>query len=428
MNIFSTLFQKILRKNREVSGLFLFLTLFILVIILFVFITFYFQLADHYFYVFFITALLFFIIDPFLKAHLPSVKANLLLLEIYIFFAHFAIVFSGESNSIFFFLYIIPIISAAMTFGIRGSVLTTLAIFILYNLNESYTSKDLVFFGPQMQDDLPKFIALLIIAIMLGFSSEENRKAEQRAYERMSKIVTLNEIKNSLRLDYNDSSLLKLMSNSIMKLMNCDSVGGALIINNEGSIIERYENNFELSIFSTAAFQITPDPEIISHKNAQLFITGAIKFNNSIKLCLRVDTNRHLIIFLTKIKDKMPLTVSDLELTKTLKVYLELLLKNQALYRQIQQVKDYLYLTFKNLPLGMIILDNNMMVKFVNTQALLLLKYDDETELISKKLGGTVYIFPDSKIYDKIINGEHLLFHKTQIAAKNLEIKQIERV
>ncbi|HPP87666.1 MAG TPA: ATP-binding protein, partial [bacterium] len=190
---------------------------------------------------------------------------------------------------------------------------------------------------------------------------------------------------------------------------------------------EKFENNLQLSFFTNDALQFEDQPRLISKKDRHLIHNAnSLKFFNVIKLSLKVDYDKYLIIFLTRKKERVLLSPSDLELTKSLKIYLDLLLKNQMLYKQIQQIKDDLFLTFKNLPIGIIILNNEMFIKSVNTQALLLLKYNDEKELIGKQLGGAIYIFPDLKIYEKIRKGEYLLFHKTQLSSKTLEIKQIE--
>ncbi|MBP7652323.1 GHKL domain-containing protein [Candidatus Dependentiae bacterium] len=313
-----------------------------------------------------------------------------------------------------------------MSFGIRGSVATTLFIFLLYNLSPDPITRNIMLFGPQVQVHLPKFIALLIIAIMLGFSSEENRKAEQRAYERMSKIVTLNEIKNSLKLDYELGSILKVTTNSILKIMNCNAALGILYDNMTGEILEKYEQDFDLNSLNKAVIRATQDSELFGPKDKIISSPDSKKIRNILKINLHIDNEQYLIIYLSKMYEKNTFNVSDIELLKTIKVYLELLFKNRTLYKRIESIKDYLYFTFKNLPLGIMILDNDLKIKFINTQALLLLKYDNEKDLTDRILGEDIYIFPDKKIQSKIENEEYMFFHRTQLVAKNLEVKQIE--
>jgi K+-sensing histidine kinase KdpD len=290
-----------------------------------------------------------------------------------------------------------------MSFGIRGSVATTIIIFILYNLNYENISKNIIFYGPVIQEELPKFIALLIIAIMLGFMSEENRKAEQRAYERMSKIVTLNEIKNSLKLDYDINSILKISTNSIMKIMNCNAAAGLIYNIKTNKIEDSYSNNIESQYFNNLLLKITPEPEL--YKKTHNYIEDKKeqkKIKSLLRLNLKINDDKYLLIFITKTFQPNPFNVTDVDLLKTLKVYLELLLKNNFLYKQIENAKNYLYFSFKNLPSGIIILDNDMYVKFVNTQALLLLKYNNEKDLLNKKLGYDIYLFNDKKIQNKM--------------------------
>nr|HPG30189.1 hypothetical protein [bacterium] len=333
----------ILKKNREVSGLFLFISLFATVILLYIILNFFTGLSTQYFYLFLIIALLFFIIDPFLKTILPSAKANLLLLEIYVFFVHFTVTYSGDNSISFFFLYFIPIISGAMSFGIRGSVGTTLFIFILYNLSPDPVTRNVILFGPQVQAHLPRFIALLIIAIMLGFSSEENRKAEQRAYERMSKIVTLNEIKNSLKLDYELVSILKVTTNSIVKIMNCNAGAGIVYDNMTGEIIDKYEKDLDIPALNKGIIRVSQEPELFGPKDKAVSTADLKKIRNILKVNVHIENERYLIIYLTKLYEKNSFNVSDVELIKTVKVYLELLFKNRALYKRIESIKDYLY-------------------------------------------------------------------------------------
>jgi len=385
------------------------------------------EFLSKYFYLFLIIALIFFIIDPFLKAQLPSVKANLLLIEIYVFFVHFAITFAGSENTaIFFFLYIIPIISAAMSFGIRGSVLTTLAIFFLYNLTPDRTTKSISFFGPQVQDDLPKFIALMIIAIMLGFSNEENRKTELRAYERMSKMLTLNEIKNSLRIDNELTDIISSITNAIMRIMNYNSAVGVLIEKKTNQIIEKQEIEISIDNFKSEILKRNEAPIILTAKQKIFNEQHSKKIYNIIKMNVDIDESYYITVILSRLNDKNPINISDIELLKSLKIYIDLLFKNRALYKRIEYMHNYMYFTFKNLPLGIILLDKDLRITFMNTQALLLLKYDNLEELKGKKLGVNVYFFPDNKIVEKIEKEEYMLFHKTQLVAKNLEVRQIE--
>ncbi len=414
-------------QNREISGIMLFISLFIVVILLFVYLTINSNDVNPQFFNFFIIfALLFFIIDPFIKANLPSRKASLLLLEIYIFFVHFAIIFSEDgANSPFFFLYMIPIISAALAFGIRGSIFTTIIIFILYHLN--YDILTLQKLLPTMQNNLPRFISLLIIAIMIGFMSEENRKAELHAYERMSKIVTFNEIKNVLKLDYDINTILKVTTNLIMKIMNCDVSLGLLYNHEQGKVVSKFENGIELEFLSGAAIRLTETAEKIS-KNDKLITSSKLKRNTELlKLNLSVEQDIFIIIYIGKQKEVTAVfNESDIELLKSLKVYVELLLKNDQLYKKIDSMKDYYYFTFKNLPIGIILLDNESRIIFLNQHALLLLKYEDENEIIGKKIGEDVFIFSDAKVQEKIKTEQNMFFHKTQMIARNLEVRQIE--
>jgi len=57
---------------------------------------------------------------------------------------------------------------------------------------------------------------------------------------------------------------------------------------------------------------------------------------------------------------------------------------------------------------------------------MLILKYDNENEVIEKKLGKDIYLFQDKNIMKKIKNKHPLIFKRTTITAKNLSIRNVE--
>ncbi len=137
-----------------------------------------------------------------------------MMLEFYIFFAHTAVIFTlprfledpqaalRDPQAVgVFLLYLVPIFSAAFTYGLRGALLTWAGLFALCGIS-LWGGLDQVR-QPEWPDLLlgllPVFTVLLVLAMMVGLQSALKSRAEQEITDRLARITTLNRMQELLR-------------------------------------------------------------------------------------------------------------------------------------------------------------------------------------------------------------------------------------
>lgn len=181
--------------RREFWGLPLFLVLFAATFTLFVLLVSIFQTLGTdilpFAGVFVLLSAVFWLIDPFLKEHLPVLAANLVLLMIYLMAAQIVLLNSGGIDSPFFLVYYFVVFTGAMAYGLTGSLLVTLLVAAAY---ATFLDREI-----QLPLYLINMIILFIIALMIGFMAEMKRRVERREIRQNLRLAALAEVARFMR-------------------------------------------------------------------------------------------------------------------------------------------------------------------------------------------------------------------------------------
>ena len=136
---------------------------------------------------------LFFVIEPSIRRRFPYTEANLTVLLLYIFFSHAAWMASHEYQKVMFWLYLLPVFSGGLSFGLVGSVTTSFFITILYYLSSSSANADFDLFN---RDNLILMIPMYTVAISLGFLVEQKFRQERETFQKITQVTTLRRLRN----------------------------------------------------------------------------------------------------------------------------------------------------------------------------------------------------------------------------------------
>lgn len=125
----------------------------------------------------------YFVVEPILRQFTVRVEIHMLVIEVYLFTTYFIAVLFPASPYVHLF-YTLPIFSAALSFGLLGSMLTVMASFLL----EALRYGDLFNLAlPDFDIILPDMLPLFILALLLGFTVQLSNRHRERLLDRLSR-------------------------------------------------------------------------------------------------------------------------------------------------------------------------------------------------------------------------------------------------
>jgi PAS domain S-box-containing protein len=174
-------------------GILPFLILFFSILVLFVLLSNFVPLVQEVGWVWIVLFLfLFFVGEPLYRRRTDRYEYHILLLEIYIFGAYFIqLFFPGAPYSHLF--YVIPIFSAALSFGLIGTMCTAFAAFFLEILRVAPIWE---MQAHHFQQVLPDILPLVILALLLGFTVEVKNYTQQQLLNRLARMDAFRGLKN----------------------------------------------------------------------------------------------------------------------------------------------------------------------------------------------------------------------------------------
>ncbi len=178
--------------DRRITGFLSFFSFFFAILTLFVLLSHFIPLArgiGWFWLIFFL--FLFFIGEPFYRRFTDNFAHHILVLEFYLFSVYFMQHFFASSPYAHLF-YLIPIFSAALSFGLMGTMLTSSFAFLLEVVR---VSPPWQFTPAAIPPLLPDILPLFILALLLGFTVELKNHTQQQLLHRLSKMDAFQALK-----------------------------------------------------------------------------------------------------------------------------------------------------------------------------------------------------------------------------------------
>lgn len=368
-----------------------------------------FEKYNYIFFLFLILILFLFLIEPFIKLKYQSAKRNILFIVIYLFLSYFIINYSAE----LFFISIIPVISGAINFGIKGSGFTAVAIFFLNNCK--YLSNPN--FNLELDKSFIKYIALFITALITGFIFEENSKVELRCYENFSKISNFKDLRLLLNkfLSLNDAG--KEIYLLLKKLFKIDC--GLLILKSKENYCFIVEDSIKIHNFNELPI-LNKITSFIINNPAKFYKLSSLESIKSIlKINFSFEEDKEFIALL--MKRKKYFTLEEFEFSRIIKNYIDILLENYNLNIMRRKKSEYFYSILKNIPTPIIILNNNFDVIFTNDKLFEFLEFQRNQHKIEIEWNN---IF-NEKIVKEILNNDIKIYNRQLEITTYKKIKKI---
>ncbi len=183
---------------------------------------------------------IFFVGEPVYRRMTDRFEYHILLLEIYLFGAYFIQLFFALPQYGHLF-YVIPIFSAALSFGLTGTMLTALAVFCL----EVFTvTSPLDFQFQAITAILPDVLPLAILSLLLGFTVELKDYTQRQLLNRLSKMNAFRSLKNVVEAGRRELPFTEKLLENIVRLT--DARGGFIYRPAEEKYLEIYNLSLEI--------------------------------------------------------------------------------------------------------------------------------------------------------------------------------------
>jgi len=357
--------------------------------------------------------ILIFFVDPWLRRVLPVGRAGLVMLEVYIFLAHFAVIvnlpsfLAAPAASLqdpralgLLLLYLLPLFSAAFTYGIRGSLLTWLGLLGLYVLSVWSVAGPTTDWALLAQGLIPAFIVLLVLAMMAGMMSEMKSRSEAELGDRLSRVTTLNRMQELLR----DSIYYDNIWQHILTL-------ASFIVPCARGAVVTWDGNGALRTRATLGeppLSVTgklPDGRPLADAVAGgIVIWQAARLRRSGRSAAAWRGTRALLAaplheggtvtgaLLLADPARRSFGVTERDLLAVVINQIQVALDNARLFREASLTAQRLQFILRSISSGVISCDLDGRVTSANAAALELLRYREE-ELLGKKLQEDVYLF-----------------------------------
>ncbi|HOK39608.1 MAG TPA: hypothetical protein PLD27_01020 [bacterium] len=358
-------------------------------------------LLNKLFFICLIFELLIFLFEPILKLKIQSKNLSLFILLCYIFLTHFSIRYSGE----LFFLIIIPVISAALSYGVKGGAIVVFILFFLDHFNYIGSPQ----FHTIIENNLLKYISFFIISLVISLIFDENKKIELRCYKRFLNFSNSFSIENINTNNINELYIL------LKKIYRADSGLFLLKIkNNYGVIIEdgvKIKNYQEFPLLNSIITTIVNEP----YEKYKISIFQ--KYKSMLKIDFTFENKKeYLLIFL---KEKKYFTNEELELSKIIKHFIEVLIKLINIQEEKKKSLELIYVVLKKLQIPIIVLNKKYEIIFLNEkcQKELEIEYSGEMKI-------TDYFAEE--VVKKILNFEEKIIElKTEVITRLKKRKPI---
>ncbi|OGH63271.1 MAG: hypothetical protein A3G34_15575 [Candidatus Lindowbacteria bacterium RIFCSPLOWO2_12_FULL_62_27] len=355
---------------------------------------------------------LFFIIEPSIRKRFPYTEANLTILLLYIFFSHAAWMASHEYQKVMFWLYLLPVFSGGLSFGLVGSVGAAFFNTILYYLSSASGDPGFELFSP---GTLTLLIPLYTVAIILGFQVEQKVRQERETFQKIAQVTTLRRLRNVSNIEGRMDPDLFLGENFRQLVEVLRPVSSAMVrFRGRDRTIDHSINapaNPELEEWLKSA-DLEGDVRVLKrgrdippHTHSVMVVPFRIR---DITACFVLADRQNDIWF----KDE------DLEIARAMRDYSLLLMENRLIHDDMRQTRDFLDRVLAASQAAVIAVDSGGRIRLVNRNALILTGQVSLEALIDKRLCEDVYLFP-SKEADPILRCLHLS-EEVRIAEGNL--------
>ncbi len=358
-----------------------------LVLFLLISLSYFQELPPHFNAVIIAALVLFFFIEPSIRKRFPYTEANLTILLLYVFFAHAAWMASIKYSKVMFWLYLLPVFSGGLSFGLVGSVGTAFFITILYTLSSAAADQAFELFTPA---NLTLLIPLYTAGIILGFQVEQKIRQERETFQKIAQVTTLRRLRNISNIEGRADP--ELFFGEIFQQMSevLRPASAALVrLRDSGRSIERAANidpEQPLSAWiETADLEgevriLKRGREIPKKTHSILIVPYRVR---DISMTLVLADRQNEIWF----KDE------DLEIARAMRDYSILLMENRLIHDDIRQTRDFLDRVLTASQAAVFAVDSSGAVQLVNRNALLLTGQMTADSLVGKRLCEDLYLF-----------------------------------
>ncbi|GEM_PF-2438989 len=219
--------------DSRATGLLSFFGYFLAILVLFVLLSNFVPVVDElvgwFWLAFFL--FLFFVLEPLYRRFTDRFEYHVLVLEFYLFSVYLVHLFFPELDYVHLF-YLIPIFSAALSFGLLGTMLTAFAAFLLETVR---VSPPWAFELEALQPILPSILPLFILALLLGFTVELKNYTQRQLLNRLSKMDTFQALRRVVDTSGELFPFARELLQTVVKISEVS--GGMFIENKEESIV-----------------------------------------------------------------------------------------------------------------------------------------------------------------------------------------------
>lgn len=307
---------------------------------------------------------------------------------------------SHDYQKVMFWLYLLPVFSGGLAFGLVGSVGTAFFSTILYYLSSASATPEFDLFTPQ---NLTLLIPLYTVAIILGFLVEQKIRQERETFQKIAQVTTLRRLRNVSNIEGRadpDFFLGEIFQQMVEVLR---PVQAAMVRITDGKRkIERSLNLTPEQPFwdwlETADVEgevriLKRAREIPKRRYSLLVVPFRIRdISVSIVLADRVNE----IWF----KDE------DLEIARAMRDYSLLLMENRLIHDDMRQTRDFLDRVLTASQAAVFAVDQTGRIRLVNRNALALTGQTSEDALVDKQLCADIYLFANADV-DPILRCLH---------------------
>lgn len=275
---------------------------------------------------------LYFVGEPLYRYATDRWEIHVLVLEVYVFSAFLIQLFFPGSPFVYLF-YMIPVFSAALSFGLLGTMLTSMAIFSL-EMMRYY----LAFARPEYQLSfvLVKTLPIFILALILGFTVELKNRIQRQLLNRLSRMDVFKTLQGVLDIRGEERPFDREFLDRIVDLTD---VPGGLLMEDEGSVLER------VGVSESEAQSLRDD-----------FETDNQSAPHSITLDWEGDRYR---ILLARSSLSGVLIEAEEKMIQALGVYIHHLIDQQRLEVELSRENRYREAIFEAVPTGILISESN---------------------------------------------------------------------
>lgn len=387
--------------RRETWGWFLFLSLLGLVLFLVITFSYVQELPNQVNVILIASFVLFFIIEPSIRKRFPYTEANLTVLLLYVFFSHAAWMASHEYQRVMFWLYLLPIFSGGLSFGLVGSVGTAFFNTMLYSLSSIAADPSFELMTP---NNLTLLIPLYTVAIVLGFQVEQKIRQERETFQKIAQVTTLRRLRNVSNVEGRADPDL-FLGEIFQQIVEVLRPVTAVLVRIRGA-----QRHIERSINLPAEKQMT---EWLNSADLEgdVRILKRVRelprrMHSAVVVPFRVRDITVTIVLFDR-QTEIWFKDEDLEISRAMRDYSILLMENRLIHDDMRQTRDFLDRVLSASQAAVIAVDDKGRIRMANRNALILTGNTSPDALIDKQLCQDVYLF-SSKETDPILRCLHL--------------------